>query len=114
MVWVCPEKGVEFLNYNRDAELSTKIIKYLTKGNSIKFELPFSIIILSGYSQGRIITLAEETKYSLAGLLIFSGVLLTPMTIQTASLNSPEISLIQGERDEVIPLQALEYTEKHL
>ena len=69
--------------------------------------------MLSGYSQGRIITLAEGTKYSLARLLIFSGVLTTPMTIQTTSSNSPKISLIQGERDEVIPLLALEYTEKH-
>lgn len=94
--------------------MSTKIIKYLTKGTSIKFKLPFSIIILSGYSQGRIITLAEGTKYSLARLLIFSGVLTTPMTIQTTSSNSPKISLIQGERDKVIPLLALEYTEKHV
>ena len=91
--------------------MSSEIIKYRVKGTSKKFKLPFSKIILSEYSQGGMITLAEGTKYSFAVLLIFSGVLLTSKTIQRASFNSPEILLIHGESDEVIPLQALEYTK---
>ena len=47
----------------------------------------------------------------MAGILIFSGVLLKPKTIQRTSFNGPEILLIHGERDEVIPLQALKYTK---
>ena len=106
-----PKKGTDFYKQNREAELLTKTIKDLIMGASKKFKLPLSNIILSGYSQGGIITLAEGTKYSLAGLLIFSGVLLTPKTTQTASFNSPEILLIHGERDEVIPLQAHKHTK---
>ena len=106
-----PEKGVDFYNHNQNAELSTKIIECLIMGASKKFKLPLSKIILSGYSQGGIMTLAEGTRHNLAGLLIFSGVVLTANTLQTASSNSPEILLIHGEQDDVIPLSALEHTK---
>ena len=109
-----PQQGVDFYKHNQDVELSTHIIEELIIGATKTFNLPLQRIILSGYSQGGVMTLAEGTRHDLAGLLIFAGVLLTPHMIQNAHDNSPEIMFIHGKNDEVMPLAALEYTKQIL
>ena len=109
-----PEQGVDFYKHNQDVELSTHIIDELILAATKAFNLPLQRIILSGYSQGGVMTLAEGTRHNLAGLLVFAGVLLTPHTIQSAHGNSPEIMFIHGRNDEVMPLAALEYTKQIL
>ena len=109
-----PEQGVDFYKHNQDVELSTHIIEKLILAATKAFNLPLQRIILSGYSQGGVMTLAEGTRHNLAGLLVFAGVLLTPHTIQSAHGNSPEIMFIHGRNDEVMPPAALEYTKQIL
>ncbi len=109
-----PEQGVDFYKHNKDLESSTSVIEDLIMDATKAFKIPLSKIILSGYSQGGVMTLAEGTKHNLAGLLVFAGVLLTPHTLQKAHVHSPEIMFIHGEKDEVMPLSALEYTKQIL
>ena len=109
-----PEQRVNFYEHNKGAETSAHVIENIITDAAKTFNLPLSRIILSGYSQGGVMTLAEGTKHNLAGLMVFAGVLLTPHTLRSANVNSPEIIFIHGEDDEVMPLSALENTKQIL
>ena len=72
-----------------------------------EFSLPASQIILGGFSQGGMMTLAAGPAYELAGLISFSGALLTEQRLAEATVSSPPILLIHGDLDDVVPATAL-------
>jgi len=72
-----------------------------------EFSLPASQIILGGFSQGGMMTLAAGPAYELAGLISFSGALLTEQRPAEATSSSPPILLIHGDLDDVVPATAL-------
>lgn len=84
--------------------------------NSIfdEFSLPASQIILGGFSQGGMMTLAAGPAYELAGLISFSGALLTEQRLTEATSSSPPILLIHGDLDDVVPATALIDAQTHL
>jgi len=84
--------------------------------NSIfdEFSLPASQIILGGFSQGGMMTLAAGPAYELAGLISFSGALLTEQRLTEATSSSPPILLIHGDMDDVVPATALIDAQTHL
>ncbi len=84
--------------------------------NSIfhEFSLPASQIILGGFSQGGMMTLAAGPSYELAGLISFSGALLTEQRLSEAALSSPPILLIHGDLDDVVPATELIDAQTHL
>ncbi len=84
--------------------------------NSIfdEFSLPTSQIILGGFSQGGMMTLAAGPSYELGGLISFSGALLTEQILIEANLSSPPILLIHGDLDDVVPASALIDAQTHL
>ena len=79
-----------------------------------EFSLPASQIILGGFSQGGMMTLAAGPAYQLAGLISFSGALLTEQRLAEANVSSPPILLIHGDLDDVVPATALIDAQSHL
>ena len=79
-----------------------------------EFSLPASQIILGGFSQGGMMTLAAGPAYELAGLISFSGALLTEQRLAEATVSSPPILLIHGDLDDVVPATALIDAQSHL
>ena len=79
-----------------------------------EFSLPASQIILGGFSQGGMMTLAAGPAYELAGLISFSGALLTEQRLAEATGSSPPILLIHGDLDDVVPATALIDAQSHL
>lgn len=88
------------------ADLSTsrdRLIEFLTHFTETS-NIPFSRIILGGFSQGGAMTLDVGVRLPLAGLMILSGYLHAPLQPQQASL--PPTLMIHGRQDQVVPLQA--------
>lgn len=65
--------------------------------------------ILVGFSQGTMMSLhvAPRRDVSFAGVVGFSGRLLTPETLQDEVRQKPPILLIHGDADEVVPVSSL-------
>jgi phospholipase/carboxylesterase len=59
-------------------------------------------------------TLAAGPAYELAGLISFSGALLTEQRLAEATVSSPPILLIHGDLDDVVPATALIDAQSHL
>jgi phospholipase/carboxylesterase len=75
--------------------------------------VPLSRTILSGFSQGGAMTLEVGLKLPLAGLVVMSGYL-HPDAIPTDKSQIPQILIMHGTRDEVVPLQAAIHARESL
>ena len=73
-------------------------------------------VVLFGFSQGTMMALhlAAARRRAVAGIVGFSGRLITEELIQDVSGDTPPILLVHGDRDEIIPYSNLESTEKAL
>ena len=58
-------------------------------------------------------TLTTGPSFNLAGLISFSGALLTEQNLKQASHSSPPILLIHGDLDDVVPATALIEAQSH-
>ena len=84
-----------------------------------KFSLPNSKICLSGFSQGCMMSinagLTSDEKYS--GILGFSGKIISKKELSKRIINKPEILLIHGENDDIVPcvksLEAKDFLERN-
>ena len=84
-----------------------------------KFSLPNSKICLSGFSQGFMMSinagLTSDEKYS--GILGFSGKIISKKELSKRIINKPEILLIHGENDDIVPcvksLEAKDFLERN-
>ncbi len=88
------------------ADLATsrqRLIEFLTHLSQTT-NIPFSQIILGGFSQGGAMALDVGVRLPLAGLMVLSGYLHAPLQPQQASL--PPTLMIHGRQDQVVPLQA--------
>jgi phospholipase/carboxylesterase len=99
--WIGVNKAAPILNRFLDAELSRR-------------SLPPSALALVGFSQGTMMALHVGLRRQTAPLAIvgYSGVLVVPSEGETekfaAEIRSrPPILLVHGDRDELIPVQAL-------
>ena len=79
-----------------------------------EFSLPPSDVILGGFSQGGMMTLAVGPLFDFAGLISFSGALLTEKNLKRANNSSPPILMIHGDLDDVVPASALIDAQSHL
>lgn len=75
-----------------------------------KTQKNWSDIILSGFSQGAMISLhtALRLENQIAGALCFSGTIIKRETLDTQLKSKPKICLIHGKDDEVLPYQCSE------
>ena len=104
------------INESKKNELILK--KFLDEVKE-KFSLPSSKICLSGFSQGCMMSinmgLASEENYS--GILGFSGKIISKKELSKRIFNKPEILLIHGENDDIVPcvksLEAKDFLERN-
>jgi phospholipase/carboxylesterase len=66
-------------------------------------------LVLVGFSQGAMMALHVGLRRpkAPAGIIGFSGMLVSPESLKDEAVNQPPILLIHGDRDEVIPVDAL-------
>ncbi|MEQ9259732.1 MAG: alpha/beta fold hydrolase [Roseovarius sp.] len=66
-------------------------------------------VVLFGFSQGTMMALhvAPRREDELAGVVAFSGRLLSPELLADATLSRPPVLLIHGDQDDVVPPQSL-------
>ena len=92
--------------------------KFLDEINK-KYSLPNSKICISGFSQGCMMSinvgLSSNEKYS--GILGFSGKIINKEELSKRINNKPEILLIHGENDDIVPcvksLEAKDFLERN-
>ena len=97
----------------KGAMMALDDVKELIQGALDEYSLPSSRVILGGFSQGGMMTLTTGTSFNLAGLISFSGALLTEQNLKQASHSSPPILLIHGDLDDVVPSTALIEAQSH-
>lgn len=73
-------------------------------------------IALIGFSQGTMLSLhvALRMEKQLAGVLAYSGALIAPQLLKNELKSQPEVCLVHGEVDEVVPFVAFEEAKKAL
>lgn len=66
-------------------------------------------VVLFGFSQGTMMALhiAARREDELAGVIGFSGRLLSPETLKDETVSRPPILLVHGDQDDVVPPQSL-------
>ncbi len=66
-------------------------------------------VVLFGFSQGTMMALhvAARREDAVAGVVAFSGRLLSPETLADEAVSRPPILLVHGDADEVVPPQSL-------
>lgn len=66
-------------------------------------------VVLFGFSQGTMMALhvAPRREDELAGVVAFSGRLLSPELLADETLSRPPVMLIHGDQDDVVPPQSL-------
>ncbi|MCQ4158365.1 prolyl oligopeptidase family serine peptidase [Roseomonas sp. GC11] len=78
--------------------------------------LPESAVMLMGFSQGAMMALFTglRRRTAPAGLLAYSGRLIGEELLATEMAHRPEVLLVHGEADEVVPVQASHTAEAAL
>ncbi|SHK74967.1 phospholipase/carboxylesterase [Roseovarius marisflavi] len=66
-------------------------------------------VVLFGFSQGTMMSLhvAPRREDAVAGVVAFSGRLLSPEMLQDDTVSRPPILLLHGDADDVVPVQSL-------
>lgn len=66
-------------------------------------------VVLFGFSQGTMMSLhvAPRREDELAGIVAFSGRLMSPDLLADEALSKPPILLVHGDADDVVPVQSL-------
>jgi len=104
------------LNQSKKNEI---ILKKFLEEVKQKYSLQNSKICLSGFSQGCMMSinvgLTSEEKYS--GILGFSGKIINKQDLSKRITHKPEILLIHGENDDIVPcvnsLEAKDFLERN-
>ena len=80
-----------------------------------KHRLTYKELILIGFSQGTMMALhiAPRFKEQCKAVIGFSGALISPSTLANECKTKPPILLVHGDKDEVVPYQALQHA-KHI
>jgi len=102
-----------------ESKKNEKILKKFLDEVKEKFSLSNSKICLSGFSQGCMMSinvgLSSDEKYS--GILGFSGKIISKIDLSQRINHKPEILLIHGENDDIVPcvksLEAKDFLERN-
>ena len=97
----------------KGAMMALDDVRELIQGALDEYSLPSSRVILGGFSQGGMMTLTTGPSFDLAGLISFSGALLTEQNLKQASHSSPPILMIHGDLDHIVPATALIEAQSH-
>jgi len=66
-------------------------------------------MVLFGFSQGTMMSLhvAPRREDEIAGIVAFSGRLMSPELLKDEAISKPSILLVHGDQDDVVPVQSL-------
>ncbi|CUH65489.1 MAG: alpha/beta fold hydrolase [Pseudomonadota bacterium] len=66
-------------------------------------------MVLFGFSQGTMMSLhvAPRREDEIAGIVAFSGRLMSPDLLKDEAISKPSILLVHGDQDDVVPVQSL-------
>jgi phospholipase/carboxylesterase len=72
-----------------------------------RFDLEYKNLFLVGFSQGAMMAVYQGliTKERLGGIISYSGKVIIPEFLEEKTASKPEICLIHGESDDVLPFQ---------
>lgn len=81
-----------------------------------KYEITADKLALFGFSQGTMMALfaAPRRKDKLVGIVGCSGALLAPDLLADEAINKPDICLIHGEADDIVPFERMAQAEDKL
>lgn len=110
-------KGIEEMA--PDIKKSSNILSDFIDEQLVRFSLTRENLFLIGFSQGAMMSMHQglTSKEKLAGIVAFSGKLASPDLLGEELSSKPEICLIHGESDPVVPfdyfLKAKDILEEH-
>lgn len=84
---------------------SNKLLKNFIDAQLARFKLTPEKLLLVGFSQGAMMSIYQGliSEEKLAGIISFSGKAILPEMLGEQSTSKPEICLIHGEADSVLP-----------
>ncbi len=112
-----PLPSMEPENMKIGTSQSAAHVKALLDEIQATYTLPADRIVLSGFSQGAMMSLFTGLTYdkTLAGVLAYSGTLLQdPKALKADAVQHPPIQLVHGDQDEVVPYAAMDYASENL
>lgn len=86
---------------------SNKILANFIDAQLARFNLTYKNLFIVGFSQGGMMSLYQglTKEKNPAGIISFSGRLILPEMVGEKTLSKPEICLIHGEEDSVVPFE---------
>ncbi|MES2961039.1 MAG: dienelactone hydrolase family protein [Pseudomonadota bacterium] len=117
--WFSLSAGMERRSLNVMADSvknANKTLQHFINSQLERFKLTAENLFLVGFSQGAMMALYQgfiQAKKP-AGVISFSGKLVLPEMVNEKTLSKPEICLIHGESDSVVPFSSLAEAEATL
>ena len=117
--WFSLSAGMERRSLDVMAESvknANKTLQHFINSQLERFKLSAENLFLVGFSQGAMMALYQgliQNKKP-AGVISFSGKLILPEMVNEKTLSKPEICLIHGESDSVVPFSSLAEAEATL
>jgi len=114
--WFSLSAGMERRSLDVMAESvknANKTLQHFINSQLERFKLSAENLFLVGFSQGAMMALYQgfiQNKKP-AGVISFSGKLILPEMVNEKTLSKPEICLIHGESDSVVPFSSLAEAE---
>lgn len=93
----------------RGAEAAAPALQRFIDAEMARYRMPASRTVLVGFSQGTMMALHAGLRRAepLAGILGFSGALVAPERLAAEMTAKPPILLVHGDRDDMVPVQAM-------
>jgi phospholipase/carboxylesterase len=117
--WFSLQNGLAKSNINQLAEsikTSNKILADFIDQQLQKFSLTYQNLIIAGFSQGAMMAMYQGMikKEKPAAIISFSGKLILPEMVGEKTISKPDICLIHGKADSVLPFDNFIEAEKIL
>lgn len=97
----------------RGVEASAPALTAFIDGELAKHQLEGTALAIAGFSQGAIMGLHVGLRRDPGprAIVSFSGTLIGVEMLEDEIASRPEVMLIHGDRDDIIPVEALKYTQ---
>lgn len=95
---------------------SNKILANFIDAQLMRFNLSYENLFIIGFSQGGMMSLYQglTSEKKPAGIISFSGKLILPEMVGQKTISKPNICLVHGKQDSVVPFENLLEAEKIL